>query len=174
MSRNTKAYISAANRMKNRNSMILLTHPFMNTTLCCLVLFIVSLTLAVNAADIQNSNLPTVSDQATQSAKTALPLIKTDAPSYVTASKPEPDNTKFVAIVISVFALLISFSIALIAVQQFLLAKGKFNLDLFNKRYAVFKGVQLFVFQIVMNLTAKTEDWIMRERERASQIRCHT
>ena len=63
------------------------------------------------------------------------------------------------AIVISIFALLISFSIALIAVQQFLLAKEKFNLDLFNKRYAVFKGVQLFVFQIVMNLTAKTEDF---------------
>jgi hypothetical protein len=32
--------------------------------------------------------------------------------------------------------------VAIVAIQQFLLAKEKFKLDLFEKRYAVFKGTR--------------------------------
>jgi hypothetical protein len=48
--------------------------------------------------------------------------------------------------------------VAIVAIQQFLLAKEKFKLDLFEKRHAVFKGVELFLYEIVINRKVTIEN----------------
>jgi hypothetical protein len=44
---------------------------------------------------------------------------------------------------------LIATTIAFIAVQQYLLAREKFKLDLFEKRFAIFKATEIFINLIV-------------------------
>ncbi len=46
---------------------------------------------------------------------------------------------------ISIIATFIAAIAAWIAVQQYFLAKGKLKLDLFEKRFSVYKGVQVFL-----------------------------
>lgn len=52
---------------------------------------------------------------------------------------------------------LIALAVGFIAFQQFLLAKEKFQLDLFEKRFAVFRGVELFLFELRINRKFTTD-----------------
>ena len=55
------------------------------------------------------------------------------------------------------FPILVSLVVFFIALQQFLLAKEKFKIDLFQKRFDVFKGAESFIYQLRFNKDFKHE-----------------
>jgi hypothetical protein len=68
---------------------------------------------------------------------------------------------------ISVLASLIAIIVACIGYQQHLLAKEKLKLDLFEKRFSVYKGVQKFLSQIMQEGKLNLDH--LRELQKATQ-----
>jgi len=60
---------------------------------------------------------------------------------------------------LSIFSVVIAFIVAFIVLQQFLLAKEKFRLDLFEKRLDVYKAVELFVYKAVVTREVTNQDF---------------
>jgi hypothetical protein len=60
---------------------------------------------------------------------------------------------------IAIITTLIAAIVAYIAVQQYLLARERFKLDLFEKRFAVFKATETFINAIVGARSSSVEDF---------------
>jgi hypothetical protein len=60
---------------------------------------------------------------------------------------------------IAIITTLIAAIVAYIAREQYLLAREKFKLDLFEKRFAVFKATEIFINQIVGARSSSVKDF---------------
>jgi len=70
-------------------------------------------------------------------------------------------------IAITILSALTAVTVAYIALQQFLLAREKFKLDLFEKRFAVFKAVEKFINEAIANRTVSME--VLQQFDRETQ-----
>ena len=59
---------------------------------------------------------------------------------------------------LTVCSLTIALTVAVVAVQQLLLSRQRFKLDLFEKRYAVYKATQVFLTKISTAAKIEMED----------------
>jgi hypothetical protein len=57
--------------------------------------------------------------------------------------------------ILAILTFLLAFIVAFIGYQQFLLAREKFKLDLFDRRFAVYKATQTFITEVI-NVNANT------------------
>ena len=90
------------------------------------------------------------------------------------------------ALFLAVATLVVGLSVAFVALQQWLLARHKFRLDLFDKRYKVYEATAEFLAVIMARANFKDEDlrvfsigtrdaiFLFRKRitDRIHQIRC--
>lgn len=60
---------------------------------------------------------------------------------------------------LSTITVIIGISVAILAYQQYRLAKDKFRLDLFEKRFSVYKGVQVFLTKIMSKGRVESSDF---------------
>jgi hypothetical protein len=65
-----------------------------------------------------------------------------------------------ITITVAIISALIALIAGVIALQQFLLGKEKFRLDLFEKRYAVFQAVDLFLYKAITTRDLTNEDFL--------------
>jgi len=60
----------------------------------------------------------------------------------------------YLAVVTSCTAMLV----AIVAIKQYILSKERFKLDMFDKRYGVYKNTQVFLTKILRNAKVEMED----------------
>jgi hypothetical protein len=59
---------------------------------------------------------------------------------------------------LSTVTVIIGISVAVLAYQQYRLAKDRFRLDLFEKRFSVYKGIQAFLTKIMIKGRVELDD----------------
>lgn len=59
---------------------------------------------------------------------------------------------------LSTITVIIGLSVAVVAYQQYRLAKDKLRLDLFEKRFSVYKGVQVFLTKVMSKGRVEQDD----------------
>ncbi len=60
---------------------------------------------------------------------------------------------------LSTVTVIVGISVAVLAYQQYRLAKDTFHLDLFEKRFSVYKGVQVFLTKVMSKGRVELDDF---------------